>query len=386
MTPLTDAETEFVLGRPLRRLLSAADRRAFAGRRVLITGAGGSIGSELARQVARGRPERLTLLDQAELGLFQIEREIAALAPDLPLDIVLADVAHSALAPHFRAARPDLVYHAAAYKHVTMVERAVCAAVDVNVLGTAAVVDAAAAAGARLVLISSDKAARPHSVMGATKRLSELVVLSRAAPAFQPLVVRFGNVLGSSGSVLHVMREAIRSGRPVPVTDPDATRYLMSAGEAVSLVLKATLLSRRSETYWLDMGDPVRIGDLASRVLALEARAGHAPTPIAVIGLRPGEKQREELTSQGLRMCRTRHPRIWVARQRPCSRERIRRAEERLRQHVADADAMAALAELSSTVTDFAVSAEAWARARRHSGAGSGGQWPMRRAAVRQVG
>jgi FlaA1/EpsC-like NDP-sugar epimerase len=386
MMPLTDAETEFVLGRPLRRLLSAADRRALAGRSVLITGAGGSIGSELARQVARSRPERLTLLDQAELGLFQIEREIAAIAPDVPLDIVLADVAHSPLAPHFRAARPDLVYHAAAYKHVTMVERAVCAAADVNVLGTAAVADAAAAAGARLVLISSDKAARPHSVMGATKRLSELVVTSRAGGAFQPLVVRFGNVLGSSGSVLHVMRDAIRSGRPVPVTDPDATRYLMSAGEAVSLVLKATLLSRRSETYWLDMGDPVRIGDLASRVLALEANAGYAPTPISVIGLRPGEKQREELTSQGLRMCRTRHPRIWVARQRPCSRERIRRAEVRLRRHVADANAIGALHELSSTVTDFTVSREAWSLALRQSGIVSSDDRAMDGAVVRQAG
>ncbi|HQZ37890.1 MAG TPA: polysaccharide biosynthesis protein [Vicinamibacterales bacterium] len=367
MTPLTDRDIEAILGRPVCRLLTAADRRAFAGRRVLITGAGGSIGSELARQVAACAPARLTLIDHAELNLFQIEQELARVAPAVPLDVVLADVAHTNLEPVVQAARPDVVYHAAAYKHVTMVERAVCAAADTNVLGTAAVVDAASRSGARFVLISSDKASRPHSVMGATKRLSELTVMARADKAFQPIVVRFGNVLGSSGSVLQLMRDAIRQGRPVPITDPDATRYFMSAGEAVSLVMKATLLSRGAETYWLDMGQPVRIGDIAARVLALEAEAGHPPTPVAVIGLRPGEKLREELTTQGLRMCRTRHRRIWVARQRAGAGARVRLTEHQLRRHVTNGDALGALGALAAAVPEFLVSETAWAMARSQS-------------------
>lgn len=367
MMPLTDRETEAILGRPVCRLLTQRDRRAFAGRRVVITGAGGSIGSELARQVAACEPAHLVLLDQSEHGLFQIEREIAAVAPAVPLDAALVDVAHTDLRPIVRAARPDVVYHAAAYKHVTMVERAVCAAADVNVLGTVAAVEAAREAGARFVLVSSDKAARPHSVMGATKRFAELTVMARAHGPFQPIVVRFGNVLGSSGSVVQLMREAIRRGQPVPVTDPEATRYLMAASEAVSLVMKASLLSRRAETYWLDMGEPVRIADIAARVLALEAESGYAPTPIVVIGLRAGEKHREDLTTQGLRMCRTRHRRIWMARQAPLQGSRIRLAEHRLRQHVSAGDACGALSVMAAAVQDFVVSDQAWELARVQS-------------------
>jgi len=367
MIPLTERETERILGRNVCRLITPRDRAAFAGRRVLITGAGGSIGSELARQVAACAPSQLTLLDHAEHSLFQIEREIAVRVRGMALDAGLVDIAHSNLAPIFRAARPDIVYHAAAYKHVTMVERAVCAAADVNVIGSIAVVEAAREAGARFVLISSDKAARPRSVMGATKRFAELAVMARADASFQPVVVRFGNVLGSSGSVLHLMREAIRHGRPVPVTDPDATRYLMSASEAVSLVMKASLLSRRAETYWLDMGAPVRIGDIAARILAIEADAGYPPTPIEIIGLRAGEKRCEDLTTQGLRMCRTRHPHIWVARQPPVSRPRVGVAEHQLRRHVAEGDAFAALGTLSEAVADFVASDAAWAQARAQS-------------------
>ncbi|MGE0464113.1 MAG: polysaccharide biosynthesis protein, partial [Vicinamibacterales bacterium] len=185
--------------------------------------------------------------------------------------------------------------------------------------------------------------------------------------SFQPVVERFGNDLGSSGSVLEVMRDAIHRGQPVPVTDPDATRYFMSAGEAVSLVMKATVLSRRAETYWLDMGEPVRIGDIAARVLALETAAGHRPTPLAVIGLRPGEKLREDLTTQGLRMCRTRHRRIWVARQEPIDPRRIGTAEARLRGHAAAGEALDALTALSAAVPDFVVSRQAWALARAQS-------------------
>lgn len=364
MNGFSGADLEFLLQRPVRRLLTDADRRAFVGRSVLITGAGGSIGSELARQVAALGPERLVLLDQSELALFQIERELAEQHPALRLDPILADVARAgAMGQACRASRPHVVYHAAAYKHVTMAERAVCAAADANIVGTRYAVDAARDVGARFVLISSDKAATPESVMGATKRFAEFVVLSRACRTFQPIVVRFGNVLGSSGSVLTIMRERIRQGRPIPLTDPDATRYFMTAGEAVSLVMKTELLARAAETYWLDMGDPVRIGALANRLLELEARQGFARVPVERIGLRPGEKLREELTSQGLRMCPTRHPRVWVARQRSVDTAAMDRALRGLERDLARGDALAVLAVMERVVDDFAVSTQARASA-----------------------
>jgi FlaA1/EpsC-like NDP-sugar epimerase len=364
----SDADLEYLLQRPVRQLLTDADRKGFAGRRVLITGAGGSIGSALARQLAPLGVQQLILLDQSELSLFQIERDLSEGQPGVPLEPVLSDVSRpGTLAQVCRAWRPHVVFHAAAYKHVTMAERAVCATVEANVLGTLYAADAAREAGARFVLISSDKAANPQSVMGATKRLAELVVHSRAAKGFEPVVVRFGNVLGSSGSLLTIMRERVRAGRTIPLTDPDATRYFMSAGEAVSLVLKTERLASRAETYWLDMGAPIRIGNLADRLLALEARHGFAPVPIEVIGLRPGEKLREELTNQGLRMCPTRHRRIWVARQPPAERRAIDASMRVLRRAVLRGDASTTLALLGRMVADYTPSAHARACAEAQS-------------------
>lgn len=363
-TSFSEAELETLLRRPVCRLLTPADRQAIAGRRVLVTGAGGSIGSELARRIARCQPARLTLIDQSELNLFQIERELAELAPGMPLDAVLGDVSDT-IDEACLATRPHVVYHAAAYKHVTMLERAVNAAVDTNVLGTIAAVEAARTVGARFVFISTDKAAAPQSVMGATKRLGELMVMARANAWFRPIVVRFGNVLGSSGSVLTIMRERIRQGRPIPITDPSATRYFMTVGEAASLVIKADLLSRRSETYWLDMGAPVTISELASRLMAIELDAGYGQVGLEIIGLRPGEKLREELTTQGLRMCRTTRRRIWVARQPATDGLALARAESQLRGAIARGDAATALDALSAAVPEFSVSAEARAIADR---------------------
>jgi len=372
VTPaFSDAELERLLERPVRVLLTPADRASCAGRHILITGAGGSVGSELARQIAACGPATLTLVDQSELNLFHIERELAVSAPEVAVDAVMADITRSTpMRQVFDAAQPDVVYHAAAYKHVTMVERAVCPAAMVNVLGTMVVADLARETGARFVLISSDKAASPRSVMGATKRMAELLVLSRANSRFRPIVVRFGNVLGSSGSVLTLMRDQIRRGQPLTITDPDATRYFMTAGEAVSLVMKADLLATRAETYWLDMGDPVRIGALADRLLALEEECGYAAVPAHIIGLRAGEKLREELTTQGLRMCRTKHRRIWVARQRPIDRASSELALRKLRRAVAAGDALRALTVIAAAVHEFDISQEAWASARRLSPAG----------------
>jgi FlaA1/EpsC-like NDP-sugar epimerase len=363
---LTAADEETLLGRPVRPLLTDADRAAFRGQRCLITGAGGSIGSELARQMASCGPALLTLVDHGEHGLFQIERELAERWPRVRLDPVLVDVTRPAMMHRACGrARPNVVFHAAAYKHVTMAERAACATARVNVLGTAAVVAAARDVGARFLLISSDKAARPRSVMGATKRLAELVTMCAAESTFRPAVVRFGNVLASSGSFVTIVLDCIRHGRPIPVTDPDATRYFMTVSEAASLVMKADGMARGGETFWLDMGEPVRISDLVSRLLTLAAGRGCPAVPVEVIGLRPGEKRVEHLTTHEVPMCGTSDPRIWVARQRLIPSARFGRALRALGRHVRDGDACQTLSTLTAIMPDYTPSDEAWAVARR---------------------
>src|SRR5262245_39929636 len=220
LTPFTAEEIRRLLGRSARARVGPAERQTLCGQRVLITGAAGSIGSELAREVAACEPAVLGLVDQSELGLFNIERELDARFPEAAPIGILADVSRRPAKPRTcELIRPDVVYHAAAYKHVTMAERAAASAALVNVIGTAEAAAAAASVGARFVLVSSDKAADPMSVMGATKRFAERVALAMASPAFRPLVVRFGNVIGSSGSVVQIMREHIRAGRPLPLTD-----------------------------------------------------------------------------------------------------------------------------------------------------------------------
>jgi FlaA1/EpsC-like NDP-sugar epimerase len=356
-----------LLGRSERNLLTAADRQLFAGQRVLVTGAGGSIGSELARQLASCRPARLTLVDNSELNLFHIEQELRELAPDVVLEPRLLDVARATVVEAaFRGARPHVVYHAAAYKHITMTERDVCAAVRTNVLGTWYVARSARAVGSRMVLVSSDKASAPRSVMGATKRLAELITLGTANPLFRALSVRFGNVLGSSGSVVEVMLERIRAGKAVEITNPDAERYFMSAREAVSLLLIADQIGAAGEIYWLDMGAPVRIGDLVDRLMALAEAAGLPSVPVKVIGLRPGEKVREEIAPPDLRLSRTRHRRIWVAEAADIDAASLIRVVRALREDVRRNDPMAALTDLCAAVPDFRPSASA-----RHAAARS---------------
>ena len=355
-----------LLGRQVTDLLTTADRAMRAGRRALITGAGGSIGGELARQLAACGLERLTLIDSSEYALFRIESELRRRFPDAAIDAFVADITRRVdLKAAFDAARPHVVYHAAAYKHVPIAERAIVPAVRTNVLGTVEVLRAAEESGARFVLISSDKAAEPRSVMGATKRLAELAALDAAHQAFRPVVVRFGNVLGSSGSVVEVMADCVADGRNVPITDPDATRFFMTVSEAVSLVLKADLMAGDPGVFWLDMGEPIRIGTLAERFIAWATPKGQQRVGIDVIGLRPGEKVHEELTTHGLEMRQTKHPRVLRATQAPAPKFVVTRALRAVRIACDQGDAGMALDALIHAVSDFIPSEAAFTAAGR---------------------
>jgi FlaA1/EpsC-like NDP-sugar epimerase len=274
------------------------DAGGYAGRRVLVTGAGGSIGSELCRQIVRMGPASLTLLGHGENSIVAIERELARTAPGVPVEPVICDVRDAArLHAILARARPEVLLHAAAHKHVPLMEGNVAEAVHNNVAGTRNVVRAATGAGvARLVLISTDKAVNPSSVMGATKFLCEELVNAAVARAHTcGITVRFGNVLGSRGSVLPLFQEQILHGGPLTVTHPEMDRYFMTIPEAVSLVLQAGARGTSGSLFVLDMGKPVRILDLAEDVIRLSGLEPYRDIDIAFCGLRAGEKLSEEL-------------------------------------------------------------------------------------------
>lgn len=319
-----DVDLAKLLNRTPRSVDEVEVRDVIGGRRVAVTGAGGSIGSELARIAARFEPDELLLIERSENALFEIDRQIARQFPEVRRQAILHDVVH---APQtlkvFRATRPQIIFHAAAHKHVPMMEDHPAAAVENNLFGTKSVADAADAAGVqRFVLISSDKAVNPKSIMGATKRMAELYVQhvnTRSETSFA--MVRFGNVLGSSGSVLEIWAKQIADGGPVTVTDPRMTRYFMTIPEAASLVIHAAALGESAgEVFVLDMGEPVSILELAKRFIAVHGLKGHiagdgtelvpGAMPILVTGVRPGEKLHEELSFDAEAMRRTRHPDI----------------------------------------------------------------------------
>ncbi len=300
-------QVEDLLGRPQQVLDRDAMRSLIAGRRVLITGAGGTIGSELARQIAAYGPAHVSLLDNGEHALYRIDLEYGELWPDLPRRAVLGDVRDGArLAVVFQRERPDLVFHAAAFKHVPMVEENPNEGVLTNVMGTANVARACQAADVKvMVQISTDKAVNPTSVMGASKRIAEMICqgLSLSSTACRFVTVRFGNVLGSTGSVVPLFQRQLARGGPLTVTDPEVTRYFMTVREAVELVLQATAAAPAGDEggkiFVLDMGEPVRILDLARQMIRLAGLTPEVDIPITFTGLRPGEKLFEELLHDG---------------------------------------------------------------------------------------
>jgi len=294
----------------------------FLDRTVLVTGAGGSIGSELCRQIAGLSPATLLLFDRDENAIFEINQQLSGVAEGTRIVPLVGDIRDRArLQAVFDEYRPQVVLHAAAYKHVPIMESNPCEAVLNNVMGTREVADLAIGFGAeRFLMISTDKAVRPSSVMGATKRVAELVVQARAAASSHGIggphpgcaCVRFGNVVGSRGSVVPTFLRQIAEGGPITITDENMTRYFMTIPEAVQLVLRAATLGKNGNVYMLDMGDPVKITDLARRLIEMSGLRPDKDIEIRIVGARPGEKLYEELWNEGARIRPTRFQRIFA--------------------------------------------------------------------------
>jgi FlaA1/EpsC-like NDP-sugar epimerase len=312
-----DIEPEDVLGREPVKLDESAVSTLISGQTVMVTGAGGSIGSELCRQIARFGPTRLVLFELSEFALYQVEQDLSERFPHVQLIRLVGDVKDlPALRRVMAQYQPDLVFHAAAYKHVPLMEdENAWIALRNNTVGTYYVAQAAAEAKVkRFVLISTDKAVNPTNVMGATKRAAEMVVSQWAnkAPDTRFMAVRFGNVLGSSGSVIPKFKEQIAKGGPITVTHPEITRFFMTIPEAAQLVLQAATLAESGQVFVMDMGEAVRIADLARELIRM---TGHteAEIPIVFSGLRPGEKLYEELLADADTTLPTPHPRLRLA-------------------------------------------------------------------------
>ena len=309
------------MGREPARLDQARIRSTIEGRAVLVTGAAGSIGAELCRQIARFNPARLVGFDVAESPLFEIDREMRKAHPGVPFHAEIGNVQNRArLDDVFRRHRPALVYHAAAYKHVPLMEENPFEAVENNVFGTLNVAQAAAEHGAgSFIMISSDKAVRPTSVMGVTKRVSELLLESLQNGGAQFIAVRFGNVVDSNGSVIPIFKKQIAAGGPVTVTHPEMQRYFMTIPEACQLVLEASAIGLGGQICVLDMGEPVKIVDLAKNMIQLAGLRPDEDIKIEFTGMRPGEKLYEELASMLDDTVPTGHEqvRVYVGNRRP---------------------------------------------------------------------
>lgn len=363
---------EDLLGRDPVELDWSAIREYLTGKRVLVTGGGGSIGAELCRQVARLGVGELAILEHGEYNLYRVERELRASWPELLLRPLLGDCGDEAACEHaFAAARPQVVFHAAAYKHVPLLEFQASAAFRNNVLATRVVARAADRHGVEgFVLISTDKAVNPTSVMGGCKRVAEMWcqnVAERSRTRF--ITVRFGNVLDSAGSVVPLFREQIEAGGPVTVTHPEVTRYFMTIPEACQLILQAAVLGRGGEIFALDMGEPVNIHDLAEQMIRLGGKRPGEDVKIVYTGLRPGEKLFEELFHPLEDYHQTGHPKIWQARARGVGWEPLNAQLTRAETAVETGDEEALLQVLGQLLPEFG-------KRKRHAG-GEVIDWPQ---------
>ena len=353
--PLREVRIEDLLSRdPVPPSLSLADlRRLYGGKRILVTGAGGSIGSELARQLRLMEPGKLILAERDETNLFEIDRELAQLhgrTDDVVVPLLIDIMNVKDLERAFKDLQPQVVFHAAAFKHVPMMERYPWDAVRNNVFGTRGLVELAdQSAVERFVMISTDKAVNPTSVMGASKRLAEQVV-QEIAPRSKThfSCVRFGNVLGSRGSVVGIFRDQIAKGGPVTVTHPEATRYFMTIPEAANLVIQAGTIGSDGEVFLLDMGEPVKIIDLARQMIHLSGFS-EQEVPVKIVGTRPGEKLFEELSTTAEDIARTELRKVFRCKPSPMDRVHLGQMLERIQfsTRAKDADGIrAALKEL----------------------------------------
>jgi FlaA1/EpsC-like NDP-sugar epimerase len=332
---LRDVRIEDLLGREPVKLDWDAITMATRGRTVLVTGGGGSIGSELCRQIARLDPAKLVILDRSELNLYQIDMELRRDMPQLSLVSLLGDINDAVQMERvLRAHTPAVVYHAAAYKHVPMLEHQARAAVLNNALGTRIAANLADKYGCEsFVMVSTDKAVNPANVMGASKRVAEMYcqgMNSRSKTRF--ITVRFGNVLGSSGSVVPLFQEQIAHGGPVTVTHPEISRYFMTIPEACQLILQAGVIGRGGEIFVLDMGEPVKIAYLAEQLIRLSGRNPGEDIEIVYTGLRPGEKLYEELFHDAEKLAETSHPKILLAHCRQMDREALEQTFDAMQQ------------------------------------------------------
>ena len=353
---IRDVDIADLLGREPVQLDEAYIGQQLRGHRIVVTGAGGSIGSELCRQIAGFGPDRLILVERAENALFAIDRELRRRFQDLRVVAYIADVSDQRrLHEVFSMEKPSVVFHAAAHKHVPMMEINIGEAIKNNIGGTRTVAQAATQAGVvKMVLISTDKAINPTSVMGCTKRIAEIVAQnSDRQSKTQFVTVRFGNVLDSDGSVVPIFKRQIAEGGPVTVTHPDMRRYFMTIPEASQLVLQAGAMGEGGEIFVLDMGDPIRIVDLARDMITLSGLRPGEDIEIEFSGIRPGEKLFEELSIDGEDISSTRHPDIGIHTHRPMDWEIVTERIDQLLETCSDESDAQRIERLKAIVPEY---------------------------------